>query len=82
MEHHKYKRPAFLRLVLSRTDAIKVLRVIRKAEELSADASTTDLLDSLIDDCIDAGILEECGSCDQSHPYDFTGDCRDDSNRF
>ncbi len=24
----------------------------------------------------------ECGICDHLHPIDFTGDCRDDSNRF
>jgi len=24
----------------------------------------------------------ECDICDQLHPCSFTGDCRDDSNRF
>lgn len=24
----------------------------------------------------------ECGICDQLHPCQFAGDCRDDSNRF
>jgi len=27
-------------------------------------------------------ILYECGICDCYHPWDFDGDCRDDSNRF
>ena len=26
--------------------------------------------------------LVECGICDCWHPQDFSGDCRDDSNRF
>lgn len=24
----------------------------------------------------------QCGCCDQFHPWNFTGDCRDDANRF
>jgi hypothetical protein len=27
-------------------------------------------------------ILFECGICDCYHPWEFAGDCRDDSNRF
>lgn len=27
-------------------------------------------------------LLEECGSCGHRHPIGFTGDCRDDRNRF
>ncbi len=27
-------------------------------------------------------ILYECGICDCYHPWEFCGDCRDDSNRF
>ena len=26
--------------------------------------------------------LSECGCCEQWHPKDFGGDCRDDANRF
>lgn len=26
-------------------------------------------------------ILFECGICDCYHPWEFTGDCRDDDNR-
>ena len=27
-------------------------------------------------------ILYECGICDCYHPWDWTGDCRDDANRY
>lgn len=27
-------------------------------------------------------IIFECGICGCYHPWDFTGDCRDDGNRF
>lgn len=27
-------------------------------------------------------ILFECGICSRLHPWDFAGDCRDDSNSF
>lgn len=27
-------------------------------------------------------VLYECGICSCYHPWDFTGDCRDYSNRF
>ena len=27
-------------------------------------------------------ILYECGICDCYYPWEFSGDCRDDSNRF
>jgi hypothetical protein len=26
--------------------------------------------------------IYECGICDHYHPWDFKGDCRDDSNRY
>ena len=26
--------------------------------------------------------LYECGICDHYHPWDFSGDCREDDNRF
>lgn len=29
-----------------------------------------------------AHTLYECGCCDNLHPWDFTGDCRDDTNRY
>ena len=27
-------------------------------------------------------IIYECGICDQCHPWEWDGDCRDDANRF
>lgn len=27
-------------------------------------------------------IIYECGICDQHHPWDWDGDCREDANRF
>lgn len=27
-------------------------------------------------------VIYECGICSCYHPWDFSGDCRDDSNRF
>lgn len=30
----------------------------------------------------DHHVLYECGICDELHPWDFDGDCRDDANRF
>lgn len=27
-------------------------------------------------------VLFECGICDQLHPWEFGGDCRDDANRY
>ena len=27
-------------------------------------------------------VLYECGICDCLHPWNFTGDCRDDANRY
>ena len=27
-------------------------------------------------------VLYECGICDHVHPWDFSGDCRNDANRY
>jgi hypothetical protein len=36
----------------------------------------------LVDEIYGIGILVQCQACNCYHPKDFTGDCRDDANRF
>ncbi len=36
----------------------------------------------IIDECLLMNEALECGSCGGSHPPNFTGDCRDDANRY
>ena len=56
-----------------------------------AGASTNQAPQNVALECVDCGLvlidfdqpeLEDCGICGASHPVGFTGDCRDDANRF
>lgn len=41
-----------------------------------------EIMESLMQECIDKGELEDCGGCGGYHRPTFTGDCRNDDERF